>query len=327
MVKLLKEKMGLKKVMITLLVLITLNFFIPRLMPGDPFTFLSAEEGSVSVTFSHEEIERYKAYYGLDLPLYQQFYNYGLRLLKGDMGYSIHYKDSVWAIILSRLPWTAALVGLSILLSAFLGIVFGGFSAYYQEKWQDRLLYFSFVLLSEIPGFLVGLIFLFVFAAYLGLFPLAGGIKPFLSEYPLSDKILSILHHGVLPVMTLSIARLGEFYLLSRNSMIGILSKDYITTAKAKGLRRGKILLRHALKNALLPIITRIFLSFGAVVSGAILVENVFRYPGIGSLMRQAVMMRDYPLIQGIFLFTACMVLSMNGLAEIIYKKLDPRVQ
>lgn len=317
----------LKKLGFTLFVMVTLNFFIPRLMPGDPFTFLSAEEGSVNIAFSYEEIERYKSYYQLDLPLQRQFSNYMLSLLKGDLGYSIYFKDSVWKIILTRLPWTAGLAGCAVLLSAALGILFGSVSAYYQENWADKVLYLGFIFLSEIPGFLIGLLLLFIFAAYLGIFPLSGGIKPFMSGCSAAQKGISMVYHGILPVAALSTARLGEFYLLSRNSMMLVLSKDYITTAKAKGLNKREILLKHALKNAMPPIITKVFLSLGTMIGGAILVENVFRYPGIGNLMRQAVMLRDYPLIQGIFLFTACMVLGINELAEMIYKKLDPRVQ
>ena len=139
--------------------------------------------------------------------------------------------------------------------------------------------------------------------------------------------ILDILHHAILPVMTLSIAKLGEFYLISRSSMLSVMSKDYMKTARGKGLKSRRILFRHGLKNSILPVITRIFLSLGSIFGQAVLIENIFNYPGIGTLMRQGVMVRDYVLIQGIFLFVAITVLTMNFIADLIYKKLDSRVR
>lgn len=312
--------------LITFFCIITLNFFIPRLMPGDPFTFLSSEEGSVIVTYSQEQIERYKSYYGLDKPVLEQYMNYMMKLFRGDIGYSIYFNESVVKLIVNRAVWTIPIVFVSIILSCFAGTVLGCLSAWYRNGYIDKILYFIMITFSEIPSFLVGVFFLFVLAAKLGWFPLSGGMSVFTQYDTPFLKILDIVYHAFLPVLTLSLARVGEFYLLSRNSMISVLSRDYMRTAAAKGLGNARILFRHALKNAILPIVTRIFLSLGAVFGGAILVENVFYYPGLGRLMREAVMVRDYALIQGIFLFVAVTVLTMNLLADIIYRKLDPRV-
>ncbi|WP_081562246.1 ABC transporter permease [Clostridium formicaceticum] len=315
-----------KQYMITFLCIITLNFFIPRLMPGDPFTFLSAEEGQVNTIFSYEEIERYKAYYGLDQPLSRQYISYMRNMLKGDLGYSIFYKEKVLTIIMNRILWTLSLVMVAIFLSSLIGIILGSLSAYLKNSFLDKSLYFFFVTLSEIPSFLIALLLLFCFSAHFKLFPLSGGISHFTEFSTVREKAYDMIHHAVLPILSLTVTRTGVFYLLTRNSMIYILEKDYIRTAKGKGLKKARILFLHGLKNAIPPVITRIFLSLGSILGGAVLVENVFKYPGIGSLMRQAVFFRDYTLIQGIFLVMTVLVLTMNYIAEVVYKKLDPRV-
>jgi len=311
---------------VTVIVIFTINFFLPRLMPGDPFLFLSSDSGSVTATFSQEQIAKYQAYYGLDQPLGRQFIAYGAKLFQGDLGYSIYFNDKVMKIILARLPWTLSIVLISLVLSSVIGVILGCFSAWYRNSYLDRVTYFLMICFGEIPSFLIGIFFLFFVAAKTGLFPLAGGISSFVVFDSPGAKIADLVHHAFLPVLTLALARMGEFYLLSRNSMVTVLSKDYMRTARAKGLSRSKIIFRHALKNALLPVVTRIFLSLGTVFGGAILVENVFNYPGIGRLVQQAVMFRDYVLIQGIFLFVALTVLTMNLAADLVYKKLDPRV-
>lgn len=295
-------------------------------MPGDPFTFLSSDEGQITVTYSEEQINRYMDYYGLDKPLIDQYISYIVNIFKCNLGYSIYYNDSVISIISRRMPWTISIVIVSILISCMLGTILGSLSAWYRDGLFDKVLYSIMIVLSEIPSFLIGWLFLFVFAAKCGWFPLSGGMSTFANYNSFAKKAVDIIHHAALPVLTLSVSRLGGFYLLSRNSMISVLSKDYMRTAKAKGLNEVRIIFRHALKNSIIPIITRVFLSLGSVFGGAILVENVFNYPGIGHLMREAVMVRDYILIQGIFLCIAVTVLTANLLADIIYKKMDPRV-
>ncbi len=311
---------------ITFFVIITLNFFIPRLMPGDPFTFLSASEGQISINYSEEQIDKYKAYYGLDKPLLVQYTDYISNLTTGNIGYSIYYNDSVISILCKRMLWTICIVVLAIGISCLIGTILGSWSAWHRNGLLDKLLYSIMIAISEIPAFLIGILFLFILAAKMELFPLSGGMSVFANYNSLADKAADIIHHAVLPVLTLSIVRLGDFYLLSRNSMISVLSKDYMRTARAKGLSKARIIFRHALKNSMLPIVTRVFLSLGAVFGGAILVENVFKYPGLGLLMKEAVLVRDYVLIQGIFLFVAFTVLTMNLLADVIYRKMDPRV-
>ena len=312
--------------LLTLLIIITLNFFIPRMMPGDPFTFVSSEENSSSAVYSKTEIIRLKEYYGLDRSLPEQYARYLLCTLRGDFGYSIYYHDTVLRLVGGRVVYTLPIALTALILSCAIGCVLGCISAYRRNGGFDKVAYAVITVFSQIPAFLVGVFFLFFFAGKFGWFPLSGAMKVFATyETPL-NRVRDILHHAFLPILTLTLANLGEFYLLSRNSMISVLSKEYMTTAKAKGLHKWRVLFVHALKNAILPIITRFCMSLGTVFSGAVLVENVFQYPGLGTLMRQAIVVRDYTLIQGIFLFFAATVLLMNMLADIIYRRLDPRV-
>ena len=315
-----------KHYILILIVILVINFFLPRLMPGDPFQYLSVEDGNVSTVFTEEQIEQYKEYYGLDKPLYLQFCNYITGLFKGDLGYSIYYKTSVAEMILARIPWTIFIVLCSLFLSSFIGTVLGAVSARLHEKPADKLIYFFMIIFSEIPSYLIGTLLLIFLAAKLRWFPLSGGVTAFASYSSTVDYIADLMHHAALPILTLTLAGLGGFYLLSRNSLLTVLTKDYMRMAKAKGLKKERILFRHALRNALPPIIARIFMSMGAMFGGAVLVENVFAYPGLGRLMRDAVMARDYVLTQGIFLIIAVSVLLMNWVADLTYKKLDPRV-
>lgn len=321
-----KKSKWIIDLLITFFIVITLNFFIPRLMPGDPFMYLEGEEGDVMGNFSQDEIDRYKEYYNLDKPLISQYTTYIKNLFKLDLGYSIYYKHEVTYLLKSRLKWTIPIVVMSIIFSAFFGIILGSISAFKHNSTFDKIMYFFMIVLEEIPSFLIGILFLFILAGKYKLFPLSGGFslyKDFASD---KERIFDILHHAFLPSLTLMLSSIGSYYLYARNSMISILSKDYIKTAKAKGLRKRIIIFRHMLKNGVAPIITRVFLSFGRVVGGAILVENVFAYPGIGTMMNSSIRTRDYPLLQGIFLVTTISVLIASVLADRINIKLDPRL-
>ncbi len=309
----------------TVFVVISLNFALPRIMPGDPFLYLSADEGDEIATFSQEQEDYYKKQYGLDQPLPYQYIHYLYNLLRGDLGYSIYYNDGVRTILLRRLPWTLLLVCAAITCSTIIGCILGSLSAIYRTS-LDRCLYPLMIAISEIPAFLLGLVLLFVLAAGLQLFPLSGAMTHFASYSSPWQRICDIALHAALPILTLTIVRCGSMFLLTRNSMATVLPKEYIRTAKAKGLTPLRILLRHSMRNAMLPIVTRIFLSLGGLVGGAILVENVFAYPGLGLLMRESVMLHDYPMIQGIFLLVTISVLSANFLADSIYQRLDPRI-
>ncbi len=311
----------------TIWIIATLNFALPRAMPGDPFVYLSAEQGGETALFSEEQMEYYRSQYGLDRPLAEQYLAYLANLARGDLGYSIYYNEGVTEILLRRLPWTLLLVVPAIVGSTMCGCILGSLGAYFRGRRLDRWIYPAMIAVSEIPAFLLGLVLLFAFAAGMGLFPLSGAMTHFAEYSGAWDRIADIARHAALPVLTLIIARTGGMYLLARNSMAVVLTRDYMRTARAKGLHPLRILLRHSIRNSMPPIVTRIFLSLGGLVGGAILVENVFAYPGLGRLMRDAVLVHDYPMVQGVFLLVTVSVLSANCLADWIYGRLDPRIQ
>ncbi|BBO80657.1 ABC transporter permease [Desulfosarcina ovata] len=311
----------------TVWVIVTLNFALPRTMPGDPFLYLSADEGDEVARFSQAQQDYYQRQYGLDRPLAVQYGTYLCSLARGDMGYSIYYNQDVSRILFQRLPWTLLLVSLAVGLSSLAGCLLGSLSAYHRGRFVDRWLFPAIVAFSEIPAFLLGLVLLFTLAAGLQWFPLSGAMTHFATFEGMMGKILDIARHAALPVLTLTLVRTGGMTLLARNSMTTVLARDYVRTARAKGLHPLRILTRHTLRNAMLPIVTRIFLSLGGLVGGAILVENVFAYPGLGRLMRDAVLVHDYPMIQGIFLLVTVSVLSANFAADLVYRRLDPRIQ
>lgn len=312
--------------LLTLFIIITLNFVLPRMMPGNPFLHLSGTDGEVFESVSSEQIEYYNAYYGLDRPILTQYADYLKDLTKGDLGFSYYYKTEVLDIVLRRVLWTFLLAFSAMILSFIFGILLGSYSAWHRGARQDRVLYLLMTVISEIPPFLVGIVLLLVFSVSLKLFPLSGSMQHFAGDVSPGEKALDILHHAVLPVMTLTFVRVGGIYMLVRNALVGVLKQDYIRTAKAKGLKQKRIQYVHALKNALLPLFTRFAMQLGTMMGGTILVENVFAYPGVGLLMRSAVQVRDYPLIQGIFLILALTVMTANFMADRFYKKLDPRV-
>jgi peptide/nickel transport system permease protein len=311
----------------TVWVIVTLNFALPRVMPGDPFLHLSADQGQEIARFSEAQQDYYRRQYGLERPLAQQYASYLTSLAAGDLGYSIYYNQGVTAILLQRLPWTLLLVTTAVALSTLAGCLLGGISAAFRGRSLDRWLYPAMIAVSEIPAFLLGLLLLFTLAAGWQLFPLAGAMTHFAVYASPWERIADIARHAALPVLTLSIVRTGGIYLLARSSTATVLTRDYLRTARAKGLHPVRILVRHTLRNAMLPIVTRLFMSLGGLVGGAILVENVFAYPGLGRLMREAVLVRDYPMVQGVFLLVTVSVLTANYLADRVYGRLDPRIR
>ena len=297
------------------------------MMPGDPFSTTSADEvGEDIIVMTEEQHLYYINYYGLDRPLPEQFLAYMKNLMTGNLGRSIYYKMPVSDVIVLHLPWTILIVVSATVISTISGVVLGTISAKNRKKGSDRIMMTGMIAFAEIPSFLLGLILLLIFSVYLRLFPLAGAVTPFANYNGLAEQIMDISYHAFLPVLTLSLSQLTGVYLLTRNTLITVTTKDYIRTARAKGLGEKKVWIRHALRNALLPVVTRTGFTIGIMMGGVVLVENVFSYPGIGMTLRSAVVGRDYPLIQGILLVIAVSILICNLLVDKIYGKLDPRV-
>lgn len=307
---------------VSLIIILTLNFFLPRLMKSDPFLYVSDDGTGIVIEYTEEQIQQYKAYYGLDKPILQQYADYLKNAFTGDLGYSIQYNKPVSQIIAERAVWTIGIVSASMLLSVFLGVLLGSFSAYHREDPVDRLLFALNISVSQIPGFIVGTLILILFyTVFAGTFPMAGGFSPFKEIGFNMESISDLARHAALPVMTLVFLRAPDYYLLSRAAMLSELDELYVLTAKAKGLSKAKIVYKHCLINAKDPIIARLFMSLGNMLGGALIVENIFNYPGLGKLMREAVFFRDYALIQGLFFITAILVLTFSQVSELIYSR------
>lgn len=308
---------------ITFLIIITVNFFLPRLMKSDPFVFLSDESGEIVVEFTEEQIEKYRAYYGLDKPIVVQYKDYIFNLVKGNLGYSIYYKRPVAEIIWERIFWTIGIVLVSLFVSAILGASLGALCAWKRYTIFDKIVYGLMVALSQIPPFMMAVGILIFFSTKWRIFPTAGGISPFLDIQWTFPVIVDIALHSILPIMSLAMARVPGYCLLMRNSLIKEIEKRYVITARAKGLKERAVLFKHCFPNGINPLITKVFMSLGQIFGGAILVENVFNYPGIGKLMKDAVFFRDYILIQGIFFVIAFLVLIFSKASELFYARHD----
>lgn len=306
------------------LVIYIFNFFIPRLMPGDPFRYTSAVSGEdIAEEYSEEQLEKLRAYYGMDKSVPEQFLNTVKMNMQGDLGQSIHYKMPVSEVILSRLPWSLGIMGVTLFISLVTGVLLALVSV--RNKPMDRILYGMFSAISEIPPFLIGLLFLFLVAAKVKWIPLSGGVTAFAKFDTTWEYLKDLFVHAMLPVLSLCIVTVPGFYFTSRASFLTVLNKPYVLQGKAKGLTERRICIRYILQNAVTPIVAKLFLSVSTVVGGTLLVENVFAYPGIGTIMRESVRYRDYPMIQGVFLLSAVIVLVSMFLADVLNTSADRR--
>jgi peptide/nickel transport system permease protein len=292
------------------------NFFIPRLMPGDPFAYTSSVSGEDLEGMSQEQLEIMRAYYNLDKPLGQQFKDTLSRNLKGDLGQSIYYKKPVAQVLGERLPWTLYIMFSSLLLSLLLGCGLALWCV--RRRKADRFFYPLLSVFGEIPAYLVGILLLFLVAARVSWIPLSGNLTPFMKYDSFSQQLGDILLHSLMPLCAMVLTTLPQFFFTARASFLDIIQKPYILTARSKGLSEGRIRLFYILKNAARPIVARLFLSVGAAIGGTILIENVFSYPGLGRVLREAVLYRDYPMIQGVFLLSAGLTLVSLLIADLI---------
>ena len=313
-----------KKYIVLFFILLTIHFILPRIMKADPFVFLSSD-GTEVASYTEEEILKYKQYYGLDMPLWRQYLNYLLDIFTGNLGYSIYFKEKVITLIFSRLVWTAGIVIFSLCISSVFGLFLGSFSAWNCQRKIDTILYQGMVIISEIPSFLTANMILMFFIIKWRILPTAGGITPFIKNEFSWSFILDIIKHAVLPSLTLTFLRLPDFYFVSRSAMLQQIQKKYVETAQAKSLGDIYILMRHCLPNAINPIMTRFLLSIQTMFNATLIVENVFKYPGIGKLIRDAVFYRDYLLLQGIFLVITIFILSISLLGENFYQTIEKR--
>jgi peptide/nickel transport system permease protein len=304
----------------------TLNFLIPRLTPGDPATALLARmHGRISPA----AIRALELQYGVsNEPLITQYVQYLGNLLHGDLGTSFANAEPVTNLIARDLPWTLALVGVALIISFVVGTTLGVAVAWWRGSKLDTVLMPAFTFISAIPYFWFALALVFILGYTLSWFPSNGGydIYTYTPGWDLGF-FLSAARYAILPAFTIVVGSIAGWMLGMRNTMITTLSEDYVLMAEAKGLSRWRIMLTYAARNAILPNITSFALSLGFVVSGSLLTEIVFNYPGIGYALVQGVENKDYPVIQGLFLIITVAVLAANFLADLVYVILDPRVR
>ena len=307
----------------TLAFVLAFNFFLFRVMPGDPVRLLARAQG---LELSRGAIRELIADLGLNKPMLAQFWDYLGDTLRGNFGDSFIYGEPVTTIF-ARFMWpTILLVGLATVLMTVIGLFLGVRGGWNRGSKTDLASMGISLVLYSMPEFWLGMMLLVLFATTLGWFP-QGGFQSTQSGITGLDKVVDILNHMFLPLITLTLAYIGEYYLLMRSSLLDVLGEEYITAARAKGIRESQVLWRHAVRNALLPTVTLLALSFGFVIGGAITVELVFSYPGLGLLTFEALEAQDYALLQGMFLFFSAAVIVANLVADILYSYLDPRVR
>ncbi|SDE81972.1 ABC transporter permease [Sporomusa acidovorans] len=309
------------RLLITFFLIITLNFALPRLMPGDPAITLLGQDAAVVTGADFAEL---RSKYGLDKQLWQQYLSYWQALSQGDLGYSYHCRQPVAQAIKQHLGWTLALLVPVVVFSSLLAILLGTIAGWKSGSKLDSTLTCGSLLFYSFPQFLIGMLLLKLFAFELRLFPL-GGLGSG-NNHSSFAYLLDTLWHLALPILALTIAATSSKLLLMRNSAAKERHEDYITYATAKGLSTCRILAVHLLRNACLPLLSQIALNIGFIVSGALVIEIVFSINGMGTLIYEAAIYRDYPLLQGCFLILTLFVVLANLLADLAYGIADPRI-
>ncbi|KXS49861.1 peptide/nickel transport system permease protein [Halanaerobium congolense] len=309
-------------------------FLIVHLIPGDPAQTMLGERAT------DQALERLREQMGLNDPLPVQFWRYVKDLLRGDLGRSIMSNNPVSAELVQRFPATLELSFFAIIFAVFVGVPAGIFASMNQNSWFDNLSMLIALIGVSMPIFWLGLMFIWLFAVELGWFPPSSRIGVGLEFTPITnlyviDSILqfnftalkNVLHHLVLPAVALGTIPMAIIARMTRSSMLEVLKKDYIRTAYAKGLKRKIVIFKHALKNAMVPIITVVGLQFGVLLGGAVMTETIFSWPGLGKYLVDAIYARDFPIVQGGILFFAGVFVIVNLIVDLSYALVDPRIQ
>jgi peptide/nickel transport system permease protein len=314
--------------LITAWAAITMNFFIPRLMPGNPVEVMLtklAQQGPIPPT----EEKALAAAFGLsnNTPLFTQYFQYWGQLFHGNLGTSIaYYPSSVVSVIQVALPWTIGLVGMATIISFVLGTVIGTLAAWRRGSWLDVALPAT-SFLQALPYFWVGLVAIEIFGVQLHWFPLGFGYATNLPGTLDAAFLGSASYHAILPALTIVLTSMSGWMVGQRNVMITTLDQDYVLVAQAKGISQRRVMIMYAARNAILPNFASFSVALGLVVGGSLIVEIVFSYPGIGYALLQGVGNVDYSLLQGIFLIITLSVLAANFIADLAYVLLDPRAR
>jgi peptide/nickel transport system permease protein len=302
---------------------VVLNFVLVHAAPGDPVETIAGASGGMSP----ELMAQLRTQYGLDKSLPVQLAVYLGKVARGDLGYSYFFNLPVTQMIAERVPATLLLVLSSVLLAFFAGTALGVLSSRKPNGWLSQFITVLSLVGFAAPVFWLGIMLVILLASVFPILPVAGMRSIDSTGTGGFADMLDVAQHLVLPTLTLSLVYLAQYSRLARSSMLDVLGSDFIRTARAKGLADRVVLYKHALRNALLPVVTVLGLQFGNVLAGAILVETVFNWPGLGRLAFESVLRRDYPTILGVLLFSSIVVVVMNQLTDLCYRFIDPRIK
>lgn len=297
-----------------MLVVAVFVFLMLRLTPGDPAALLAGDAATP------ENIASIREQLGLDRSLIVQFFIWMGQLLSGDFGQSFYYKQDVTGLILDRVEPTVALATLTIFIACVVAVPLGTLAAYRQGGWLDRALMGFSVVGFSVPVFVIGYLLMYVFAVRLEWFPVQGYQR-------LADGLGGFLHRLLLPSLALSVVFIALIARITRTSVLEVMNEDYVRTARAKGLAQSKVLIRHALRNAAVPIVTVIGIAIAVLIGGVVVTESVFTIPGLGSLTVDAVLGRDYPTVQALILLFSFVYVLINLVIDLLYTVLDPRIR
>lgn len=307
--------------LVSTVMVVIVGFFAFRILPGDPVRALAQDR-----RVTPEQLDALRAEFGLDQPMPVQFWNYLVDLATGNLGFSITHRENVGTLIADHLWPTVLLTGTAAVIAIVIGLWIGQKAAWKRGSLYDQAHMGVALTLWSVPTFWLGLILLMVFGGTLHWFP-TGGMETAGSNYTGIRQILDVAHHLVLPALAMGAVSYAHYLLVMRASLLEVMHQDYLQTARAKGLREDDVRRRHAIPNALLPTVTIVFLTVGGLISGAVTVETVFSWPGLGYLTYQALGAPDFPLLQGTFVVFSLIVIITNLLADITYRLIDPRLR
>ncbi len=309
--------------MVVLIVAVTLNFMLPRLMPGNPLALIAGVDVGLLTPDQRAQIIQEV---GLNKPLIVQYFSYWASILTGDFGTSYRSGRPIVDMITERLWWTLMIATAALVVSAIVGIVLGAISAWRRGGKFDVPVLSGMIALESLPSFWLGMLLISIFAVQLGILPSFGAVTP-ASDLTGWANVRDIAGHAILPIVTLSVLSIPGVYLTMRYSMLEILGADFIRTARAKGASERRVLFGHVARNAIAPVITFLAIRLAYAFGGAVVIETVFSYPGLGRLVFEAVIGRDYPVMQAVFLVFTVAVLAANIIADLLYPILDPRTR
>lgn len=312
----------LAELALTILVIATINFMLVHAAPGDPAAVMAGQSGATDERF----LAQVRAEYGLDKPYIVQLGTYLGKVVQFDLGYSFRQRREVTSLIWERLGPTLLLTFSALVISVLGGIFFGAIAGVRNGRWSDTLISLIALVFYATPVFWLGLMLVLVFSIQLEWLPAFGYASIRAATFSTSEYIIDVARHLVLPAVSLAAIYMAVYTRLMRSSVIEVSLEDHVKTARAKGLTEGRILRKHMLRNAAIPVVTFAGLQAGAMIGGAVVVETVFSWPGLGRLTFEAVTQRDYPVLLGLFLVMSILVIAVNFLTDLVYGIIDPRI-